>query len=199
MWFKIIKSEGDPVFVVVSKEVRELWTLSVKISQESSTRMIGTESPDRWVLWFQICKYYHRLTLSHFNALLKVWLIYLRLGEGNRPEELKLKVAQSCPKVGGPMDSTVHGILQARILQGVAFPYSKGLPNPGIKPRHPTLKVDSLPAEPQGSQRMLEWVVYPFSTKASLPRNWTDVYSFAGRIFPKWAIQKVLRWTKSGG
>ena len=25
-----------------------------------------------------------------------------------------------------------------------------GLPNPGVKPRRPTLKVDSLPAEPQG-------------------------------------------------
>ena len=28
-----------------------------------------------------------------------------------------------------PMDSTVHGILQARILEWVAFPFSGGLPN----------------------------------------------------------------------
>jgi len=36
MLFKIIKSEGDPVFLVLSKEVGELSTLPVKISQVSS-------------------------------------------------------------------------------------------------------------------------------------------------------------------
>ena len=36
MWFKIIKSEGDPRFVVLSKEVGELSTLPVKINQVSS-------------------------------------------------------------------------------------------------------------------------------------------------------------------
>ena len=43
-----------------------------------------------------------------------------------RPEELKVKVAQSCPRVGDPMDYTVLGILQARILEWLAFPYSRG-------------------------------------------------------------------------
>ena len=43
-----------------------------------------------------------------------------------RPEELKVKVAQSCPTVGDPMDYTVLGILQARILECLAFPYSRG-------------------------------------------------------------------------
>ena len=36
MGFKIIKNEGDPGFVVLSKEVGELSTLTVKISQVSS-------------------------------------------------------------------------------------------------------------------------------------------------------------------
>ena len=39
---------------------------------------------------------------------------------------------------------------QARILEWVAFPFSRGLPNPGIEPRSPALQADSLPAEPQG-------------------------------------------------
>ena len=52
-----------------------------------------------------------------------------------------------------PMDSRVHGILQARILKWVAFPFSMDLPNPGIEPRSPTLRVDSLPAEPQGKPK----------------------------------------------
>ena len=46
----------------------------------------------------------------------------------------------------------VQGILQARILEWVAFyfPSPGDLPNPGIEPRSPTLQVDSLPAEPPG-------------------------------------------------
>ena len=42
------------------------------------------------------------------------------------------------------------GILQARILEGVAMPPSRDLPNPGIKSRSPTLQADSLPAELPG-------------------------------------------------
>ena len=48
---------------------------------------------------------------------------------------------------------TVHGILQARILEWVAFPSPEDLPNPGIEPRSPALQVDSLPAEPQGKPK----------------------------------------------
>ena len=51
----------------------------------------------------------------------------------------------------------VHGILQARILEWVAFPFFRDLPNPGIEPRSPVLQADSLPAEPQGKP---VWVFY---------------------------------------
>ena len=64
--------------------------------------------------------------------------------------KVKLKVAQSCPALCDPMDFRVHGILQARILVWVAFPFSRELPNPGIEPRSHALPVTSLPAEPQG-------------------------------------------------
>ena len=46
--------------------------------------------------------------------------------------------------------NTVHGILQARILEWVAFPFSRDLPNPGIEPRSPELQADFSPAEPPG-------------------------------------------------
>ena len=62
--------------------------------------------------------------------------------------------AQSCLTLCNPMDysppaSSVHGILQAGILE---WPFlSPGdLPNPGIEPRSPTLQADSLPSEPPG-------------------------------------------------
>ena len=64
-----------------------------------------------------------------------------------------VKVAQLCLTLCDPMDYTVHGIVQARILDRVAFPFSRGLPNLGIEPRSPALQVDSLPAEPQEKPR----------------------------------------------
>ena len=41
-------------------------------------------------------------------------------------EALKGKVAQLCLTLCDPVDYTVHGILQARILEWVAFPFSRG-------------------------------------------------------------------------
>ena len=51
------------------------------------------------------------------------------------------------------MNYTVHRILQARILEWVAFPSPGDLPHPGIKPRSPALQADSLPAKPQGKPK----------------------------------------------
>ena len=58
-------------------------------------------------------------------------------------------VAQSCPTRGRP-GSSVHGTLQARILEWVAIPFSGDLPDPGTEPRSPALQADSLPSEPPG-------------------------------------------------
>ena len=69
-------------------------------------------------------------------------------------------VAQLCPALCDPMDcsprgSSVHGILQARILEWVAISFSRDLPNPEIEPRSPTLQADSLPSEPPGKSLLL--------------------------------------------
>ena len=42
----------------------------------------------------------------------------------------KVNVAQSCPTLCNPMDYTVHEILQARILEWIAFPFSRGSSQP---------------------------------------------------------------------
>ena len=64
-------------------------------------------------------------------------------------------VSQSCPTFCDPMDYSppgfsVHGIFQARILEWVAFPFSRGSSNPGIKPGSPALQAASLPSESPG-------------------------------------------------
>ena len=58
--------------------------------------------------------------------------------------QVKVEVAQFCPTLCSRIDYTVHGILQARILEWVAFPFSRG----SSQPRSPALQACSLPAEP---------------------------------------------------
>ena len=77
-----------------------------------------------------------------------------------------MKVAQLCLTLCNPVDYTVHGILQARILEWAAFPSPEDLPNPRIEPRFPALQVDSSPAEPPekpkntgvSSLSLLQWI-----------------------------------------
>ena len=44
--------------------------------------------------------------------------------------KVKVKVTQLCLTLCDPMDCTVHGILQARILEWVAFLFSRGSSQP---------------------------------------------------------------------
>ena len=82
--------------------------------------------------------------------------------EGFEPwVKMKVLVAQSCPTLCNCMDcspsgSSVHGILQTRILEWVAIPFSRDLPEPGVKPRSPALQSDSLPSEPPGEPWVTE-------------------------------------------
>ena len=64
-------------------------------------------------------------------------------------------VAQSCPTVCGPMDyilpgSSVHGILQARILKWVASSFSRDFPTQGSNLHLLRWQVDSVPLSHQG-------------------------------------------------
>ena len=68
---------------------------------------------------------------------------------------MKVLVPQSCLTLCDPMDcsppgSSVHGILQVRILEWVAMPFSRGSSLPGIESRSPELQADSLPFGPPG-------------------------------------------------
>ena len=84
--------------------------------------------------------------------------------DGDQIETMKVKVlaAQWCLTLWDPMDcsppgSSVHGILQARILEWVAIPFNslpQGgnsiLSDPGIKPGSPALQADCLPSRLPG-------------------------------------------------
>ena len=64
-------------------------------------------------------------------------------------------LAQSCPTLLRPhrlqpTSLLCHGIFQARILEWIAIPFSRGSLNPGIEPGSPTLQADSSLSEPSG-------------------------------------------------
>ena len=73
-----------------------------------------------------------------------------------------------------PPGSSVYGILQARILEWVAIPFSWGSSQPrdqtqvSINCRRIIYQLSH-----KESPRILEWVVYPFSSRSSQPKNWT--------------------------
>ena len=54
------------------------------------------------------------------------------------------------PRTVGHQAPLSMGILQARILEWVAVPSFRDLPNPGLEPRSPAQQADSLPSEPPG-------------------------------------------------
>ena len=70
-------------------------------------------------------------------------------------KEVKVLVVQSCLTLCEPVDcsppgSSVHGILQARILEWVAISSSRDFPNPGIKLPSPALAGGFFTTEHQG-------------------------------------------------
>ena len=104
-----------------------------------------------------------------------------------------VKVAQSCPTLCDPMDYTVPEILQARINTGVDnLSLFQGIfPTQGSNPGLPHCRWIISQLSHKGSPRILEWVVYPFSSGSSWPRNWTGVSCIAGRFFTNWAIRET--------
>ena len=71
------------------------------------------------------------------------------------------------------MNYTVHGILQVRILEWVAFPFSRGSSQTRDEPRSPTLPAEP-PGKPKntrvGSLSLLLWI---FPTQES---NWAHLH-----------------------
>ena len=75
-------------------------------------------------------------------------------GSGRSPGEGNGNPLQY-PCLGNPVDrgtwqATVHGIVQVKILEWVAFPFSRGSSQTRYRIHVSCISADSLPAEPQG-------------------------------------------------
>ena len=112
---------------------------------------------------------------------------------------LWVKVTQSCLTLCNPLDYTVHGILQARILEWVAFPISRGS-SQSIKLRSPTLQVDSLPAEPQGKPKntgvgslsFFQWIFPTQESNRGLLHCKQILYQLSYQGSPGWSGQVAI-------
>ena len=97
--------------------------------------------------------------ISHSYSHVPSWK-KLCVGSGST---LKVKVAQSCPALCDPMDYMVHGIFQARTLEWVAFPFSRGIfPTQGLNPGVSHCRWILYQLSHKGSPRILEWIAYAF-------------------------------------
>ena len=101
-------------------------------------------------------------------------------------QEKKLDVALSYPTLCESMDYIVHGILQARMLEWVAVPFSRG----SSKPRAPTLQADSLPAETQGKPKNAG--VGSLSLLQNLPESGME----PGLLHCRWSLYQLSYQTQ---
>ena len=121
-------------------------------------------------------------------------------------EYVKVLVAQSCPPLCDSMDcslpgSSVHGILQAKILEWGAISISRGSSRPRdwtqvshVEGRHFNLWATREAPIVHGilQARILEWVAVPFSRGSSQPKDQTQVTHIAGGFFTSWATRDVM-------
>ena len=113
-----------------------------------------------------------RLSISWLQSLSAVIF-------GAQENKVKVKVAQLCLTLCDPVNYTVHGLLWARIMEWVAFPFSRG----SSQPRDQTQLVHSLPAEPQGKQENKICHCFHFS-----PSFWHEVMGLDAMIWVFWML-----------
>ena len=89
---------------------------------------------------------------------------------------------------------TVHGILQARILEWGRVPSPEESSQPRDQTQVSLTAGDSLPGEPQGKNtpRILKCVAYCFPNGSFQPRNRSRVSCIAGRFFTNWPMREAL-------
>ena len=170
---------------MLSKFSRAFFFLTVRVKYSSWNWL--HESPPLWILFWLPPQGYFLWASATYSAPALV-IIKCQTVKGT----------QSCPTLCDPMDYIVHGILQARILECVAysilqyFPFPGDLPNPGSEPRSPTLWADSLPVEPSGKPKntgvgslsLLQWIFLTQESNRGLLHCRRILYQLSYQVSP---------------
>ena len=116
----------------------------------------------------------------------------------HKVHKMKVKVAQSCWTLCNPMEYRVHGILQARILEWVTFPFFRGSSQPRDQTQvSPSLQEDSLPAEPpvkycevhKGKLKLLKRS-YTWKQNCAIGEDDCPYYNF--KLYFSWSAPQFL-------
>ena len=90
--------------------------------------------------------------------------------------KVKVKVTQSCPTLCDPMDYIVHGILQARILACIVFPFSRGSSQPRDLTQVSHIAGRFFTSWPTREAQEY-WSGWPISSPTELPDPWIELGS----------------------
>ena len=115
----------------------------------------------------------------NFNFLQHVCLLVFKKKKKLIMRHVKVKVAQSYSTLCDGMDYPVRGILQARILEWVVLPFSRGSSQPRDRTQVSPTAGGFFTHWATGSPRILEGIAYSFSSWSSQPRNQTGDYCIA--------------------
>ena len=111
--------------------------------------------------------------------------------------------SQEIPKSGSESHSVVSNFLWPYGLQSPWNPPGQNtevsslsllqgiFPTQGSNPGLPHCRQILYQLSHQGSPRIQEWVVYPFSSRSSQPRNQNRVSCIAGGFFTSWATREA--------
>ena len=120
-WWTVIHSFWRFYFLDLAKFIRRYRNFLYTSGPMHAHHPLLSVSPTRVIRLLQLMNQHWNINHNYPNSPLFTLVKWV-------------KVSQSCPTLCEPMDYTVHGILQARILEWVTFPSPGDLPNPGIEP-----------------------------------------------------------------
>ena len=168
---------GGVAWLQVAIEKKNVWEKGVKETENNCCiKKEKDEAMRKWRFWrkidLSVCVFkVERLVCLHAHSL------------------------QSCLTLCNPINcsppgSSVHGILQAKILEWVAVSSTGDLPQPGIQPTSPALQAHSLPLSHQGSPRW-KYLNINFKNRSERKNNWLC------KIQKEWK-SPMYRWISEG-
>ena len=115
---------------------RETWRAAIHGVAKSRIQMSDWTELNWSKLLVEIPEFVAHLSEAQLSKGISELVWCLKRGQSCRgwpplnPQWSEVKVAQLCPTLCNPMDCRVHGIFRARILEWVAFSFSRGSSQP---------------------------------------------------------------------
>ena len=163
-----------------------VWVLTYKAVQLTTSSLITWKFSSDYIMFI------HSLIILPHKYLLGLFIIHQAMKIEKMIFTGGVKVTQSCPTFWGPMDYTVHGIVQARILEWVASPFFKGSSEPRNRTQVSFIVGRFFTSWAQGKPKntgvsslfLLQW--------SSWPRKGTRVSCIADRYWRRWTCKKAI-------